>query len=477
MPQFTIAVYQLFQTVQKTLLLLVLSLFLSGCYLLDEMAVAKGYAAKYLCSSVFISQMDPEFVKESIIAPKVKQLPWVWRVEVDYTQKNVYVGDWLLGKSAGALAVYREGKGCTLLVDQSEQEFNELSFIPVSPLPLNPEQPWPYGAGGIDRSELDGMNLTRLEQILDPLFEQEQVKPLNTTAVLVIHKGQLIAERYGLTVDQKTPLVGWSLTKSLTATLVGLLWDEKKLSLDKPVGFTEWQGTAKEAITLRQLLHMSSGLRVEENYSGLSEVTKMLYLSRSQVAHALAQPVVNPPNQEFKYSTAETNRIAALIQRQVGGSQQAMYDFYQRALLHKLGVQNGFIEFDGAGNMVGGAYGYLTARDWARLGLLYLQNGQWQGKPLLSKEWIEFAKQPAPTSNRYGAQLWLNRAGVRWPSVPEDAFMFVGYEGQRIVMLPSQDLLVLRLGVGSDDKQTDTVMEPILKALVDWVTVIENPVK
>lgn len=446
--------------------LLCLMIPLTGCDLMDDLPIGKGYSAKHLCSFIFTSGLDQDLVLDTFIAPKVEPLPWIWELTIDDVHKTVEVRDLIFGDGAGsATAVYSAGKGCTLLVDQALESVNAIPFSPL-PAPVLPtDEPWPYGAD-ISLSKVEGVDYDRLQSTLDEAFSEPEGESVLTTAVLVAHRGQLIAERYALGVKRETRLPGWSMTKTITGTLAGILVDDGVLQLNEPAPIPGWSNTEKNKITLQHLLHMSSGLEVNEDYGGFSDVTQMLYRESNQYDYAINQPVVAPPYTEFHYSTAETNRLAAAIQAAVGGTQQAVYDFYQQRLFHAIDITNAFIEFDASGNFVGGAYGYMTVRDWARIGQLYLQKGRWNNKQVLSQDWIEFATSPSPTADHYGAQVWLNTNGHRWPNIPDDAYSLVGHQGQRVVVIPSRDLVAVRTGVTEDRDLQNRVMNHLLEGIL-----------
>lgn len=433
---------------------------------MEDLPVGKGYSAKHLCSFIFTSGLDPDLVQNTFVAPKVQPLPWIWELNIDNAHKKVEVRDLIFGGGAGsATAVYSEGKGCTLLVDQSLESLNSIPFSPL-PTPVLPaDEAWPYGAD-ISLSEEEGVDFDHLRNTLNEAFSEPKDESVLTTAVLVAHRGKLIAERYALGVQRDTRLPGWSMTKTVTGTLAGILVDDGILELDEPPPIPGWAHTDKQNITLQHLLHMSSGLEVNEDYRGFSDVTQMLYRESDQYDYAINQPIVAPPYTEFKYSTAETNRLAAAIQAAVGGTQQAVYDFYQQRLFHAIDIANAFIEFDASGNFVGGAYGYMPVRDWARIGQLYLQKGRWKDKQILSEDWVEFATSPSPTADYYGAQVWLNTHGNRWPNVPDDAYSLVGHQGQRVVVIPSRDLVVVRTGVTEDRDLQNRVMNQLLEGIL-----------
>lgn len=440
---------------------------ISGCDLLNDRPVGLGYSAKYICSYVFNSGFDEEYVIDELVAPKVKPLPLLWHIDVDHSLKQVRVWDKLFGERHAALAFFTPGKGCTLLVDKTLEEVSSIPFTPSDPITLDPATPWPYGSGGKPAYPIPALDYDRVQHAVAAAFEETHPIPVNTTSIVVAYKGQLVAEAYGNGADKDTPLLGWSMTKTITGMLAGILIDEGRIQLDSRAPIPRWQGTDYEAITTRNLLNMSGGLLVDENYGNLSDVTRMLYLESDQYDYALRQKMVYEPGEVFQYSTAEANRLAAAVQQTVGGTQQAMYDFYQSKLFHPLGLDQAFIEFDASGNMVGGAYGFMKARDWARLGQLYLQRGSWNGEQVISASFVDFATHPAPTTNLYGGQIWLNTDGNTWPNLPDDAYFFAGHQGQHIVVIPSLEVVVVRTGITEDRYLVvDDIMAPLLDEVI-----------
>lgn len=450
---------------RKTILswLLLAGLAGSGCHLVDDLPIGEGFSAKYLCSAVFTSGFDRNYVREHLIAPKVKPLPWIWQVSTDAEQRRTQVSDWVPGLGTTVAAGYRPGIGCTLFPGMAPAAQAQPA-IEILPAPfLDEALPWPQGQALSTRVQV---NERRLTDAVASAFREDLAGPVNTLAVVVVHQGRLVAQQYAPGVDAHTPLIGWSMTKTITALMAGILVDSGQLKLDAAPPVAEWQGTEKARIQLRHLLNMSSGMAVDENYTGLSTVSQMLYLEPDQSHFALMQPMLRPPGLEFHYSTAETQRLAAIIQQQVGGTAQAMYDFYQTRLFHPLGITSGLIEFDAAGNMVGGAYGFMSARDWARIGLLILQRGRWQGERLLSEDYMRFLTTPAATAANYGAMIWLNTDGARWPTLPHDMLYLAGHQGQRTLILPSHDLVIVRLGVTELEADQDAVIERLVKGVM-----------
>jgi hypothetical protein len=346
----------MFFRLSKTRLILssCLLLTLPGCDRLKDLPVGKGFSAKYLCSAVFNSGFDADLVKKRFIAPKVQPLPLVWDVKLDRELGYVTVGDhFFLNEQLKGRALHRDGMGCTLLVDREVADLEAHQITPL-PAPILPsDQPWPLGTAGIDTGELPLLDETRLAAAMEIAFTETGKPPLNTTSLLVAYNGKLIGERYALGAHAQTPLLGWSMTKTLTGTLIGVLHDQGRLDLDAPAPIPGWQGTEKAAITTRDIVHMASGLDFSEDYEAQSGVTQMLYESADQVAYVAALPLKYRPGTDFNYSTGDANLLARIVHDLAGGSAQAAYDFYQTQLFHKVGIRSAFIEVDATGQFVG----------------------------------------------------------------------------------------------------------------------------
>ena len=433
-------------------LIIALSLaLLSGCDKIKDLPVGKGFSAKYLCSYLFNSGLDEKLIKYRFIAPKVQPLPLIWEINTDPELGFVSVGDRIfLNEHLKGRALYREGMGCTLLVDREVEDLEAHTITPLPAPELPADLPWPHGTAGIDTRELPALDTDRLAAAMELAFTEPEEAPLNTTSLLVAYNGKLIAERYELGVHRDTPLLGWSMTKTLSGTLIGILWDQGLLDLDAPAPIPGWAGTDKEAITTRDLVHMASGLDFAEDYRTQSGVTRMLYESADQIAYVASRPLSHEPGTRFNYNTGDANLLAKIVHDLAGGTAQDAYNFYQTQLFHKVGIGSAFIEVDAAGQFVGGAYGFMTARDWLRMGQLYLQRGQWGGQQVVSSRWIDYVTRPSPLTHVYGGQIWLNSKGNEWPELPHDTYYFAGHQGQRVIVIPSENLVVARTGVTED---------------------------
>lgn len=448
---------------------LAMSLVITGCDKIDDLPIGTAYTAKHMCSGLFVSGLDKHLVLNRFIAPKVEPLPLLWNVKIDETQKTVTVSDKIFGSLFAASAVYRDNIGCTLLAQQNVGGTLDILSQQVTPVSVPPlsEGEWPYGNGGVTSMPDPALDLAAINAAVDSAFIEDSEGPRNTTSLLVVYKGKLIAEKYALGVTPATPVLGWSMTKTITGMLIGILHESGQLDIDQPAPVVAWQGTDKAGITTRDLLHMSSGLKFNEDYLGLSDVSAMLYRKADMARYALGRRVVAAPGTVFNYATGDSLILSHIVQQTVGGDTQQAYDFYQTELFHKLDIHSAFIEFDASGTFVGGAYGYMTPRDWARLGLFYLNRGKWREQQVLSQDWVDYAFQPSPVADNYGVQLWMNTHGNEWPELPERTVHFSGHQGQEILMLPEYDLVVVRTGVTEEDRDVRIAdfMQAILSAL------------
>lgn len=444
-------------------------ILISGCDKVADLPVGLGYTAKHLCSGVYVSGFDRKLVRDHFIAPKVPPLPFFWRIKFDDDQKSVTVSDIVFGNSFAATAVYRENIGCTLMAQQSADNINDLVQQKVTPVPVDPLPPgeWPHGNGGVSSDIPAGVDMEAINATVDAAFAEKYPGPRNTTSFLVVYKGKLIAEKYAYGVTPETPILGWSMTKTVTGMLIGLLHERGVIDIDAPAPIPEWQGTDKENITTTHLLHMASGLDFSEGYGYRSDVTLMLYRRADMADYVSQLRRAYLPGEMFNYSTGDAMLLSRIVKDNVGGDLQSTYNFYQKELFHPLDIRSAFIEFDPSGTMVGGAYGYMSPRDWARLGLFYLNRGEWNGQQLLSREWVDFAFTPSPAANYYGVQLWMNTEGSEWPELPYGIYHFSGHQGQEILMVPERDLVVVRTGVTEEDRDIgiEAFMQGILQAL------------
>ena len=262
----------------------------------------------------------------------------------------------------------------------------------------------------------------------------------------MIYKDQIIAEKYAAGFSKETKLLGWSMTKSITSAVLGVLEKQGKINVNQTNLFPEWENDERSKITLNNLLQMNSGLEWVEDYNKISDVTKMLFLEKDMTVMQRKKPLEGKPNESWNYSSGTTNLLSGILRQELG-SQQEYLDYWYRELIDKIGMNSMIIETDMAGHYVGSSYAWATARDWGKFGLLYAHKGNWNGTQIFAPEWVDYVAKPTPTSNgTYGAQFWLNAQG-KMKDVPKNMFYADGYQGQRVYILPDQELVIVRFGL------------------------------
>ena len=404
--------------------------------------VGAGYSAKIVCSSVFISGRDAHQVLQQDVQSPGHPLLRLMRVSVDREAKVVRAG--LFGFAGGGLAVWREGTGCASVPD-GDLARAAAHVAPPAPAAAPRAGSWPEG-DAVDPAA----------PALAALLADEALAGPGLRALLVLHRGRIVAERYGDGFTPATPLLGWSMTKTVTAALVGTLVRDGRLDIARGDLFPAWAGDARRGIATEHLLSMSSGLSFNESYGSVSDVTRMLYLEPDMAAFARQQPLAQPVGREFNYASGSSVLLARLWQDAVPGG--AALAWPRQALFGPLGMHSAVMEADARGTYVGSSYMYATARDWARFALLLLQDGQWQGRSLLSADWVARMRAPSTAApNDYSqAQMWLHGPRAGTPpgqdpdagfSLPADTVWMNGHDGQAIAIVPSRELVVLRLGL------------------------------
>ena len=336
-------------------------------------------------------------------------------------------------------ATYREGIGCSLDPGDGD-ELTQLA-APRAPV-VNDDRPWPAGAAEPILNEA-------LMQTLAASMAQDQAEGLQTRALVVVQRGQILAETYAPGITPDTRLMGWSMGKSLTALMLGWLEQRGELSVDEQRLFDEWSADERASITIKDLLQMTSGLDFSEVYVPGSDATRMLFMESSAASVPLQSPLKYPPGSRFSYSSGTTNLLSLLFTQRVGGPQNAINHLYQD-ILWPLGMHDTNLEPDASGVFVGSSNIYATARDWARLGETFLNQGELNGVRIARSSFMRELVQPNASGNdrAYGYQVWLNRGEMesRWPDLPEDAYAFTGNRGQTVMILPSEQAVMVRLG-------------------------------
>ena len=429
-------------------LLLVLAFGVRYCWV--SFPIVTGYGAKVLCSALFVSGRN----EEKVIAEELGFFPVsLARYEVDYRDSSVTSSVFGLAEKK---AIYRRGLGATIINELTEQEIRTQEYkLPAEAAIRSDTLPWPMG-DRISDSFPSVVDSEKLAQAVGKLFSRSQEEFVNLTrAVVVLYDGRIIAERYAPGITPKTRLMGWSMTKGITGALAGVLVKQGKMKLDDPAPVAEWQGRddARRTISIRHLLQQTPGLKFEEVYDRSSHANTMLFESARTALFAASQPLVHTPGKVFHYSSGNSNILSQIYRNILG--ERDYHSFPYEQLFYPVGMYSAVLEPDPGGTYVGSSFCYATARDWARFGLLYYQGGRFNNVQVLPEDWVQQSVTPSGAALRgeYGFQWWLNRGGKDgsenrvYPLLPADMYYADGYEGQNIFVIPSEKLVVVRLGL------------------------------
>jgi hypothetical protein len=427
-------------------------------YLNSLLPIITGYAAKNLCSDVFVSLRDPGNVEAIDLNFSFIKLT---KNSINYDEKSV-TSHFLWGKSK---AIYRAGFGVTLLRDIPEEKLRKTRYPSgIDPGYSQDTLKWPLG--DIVPGKNTGIDTLKLNDIAKRLITDNAYNG-DVFAFIVIHKGIPVAEAYKPQFNQKTRFLSWSMAKSFINAMVGILVKQGKLDIMKPVGIDEWKNDERSKITLNNIMQMQSGLKWNEDYGNRSDVTLMLHCESDMAHFALDRPSAYPVGAHWYYSSGATNIVSYLIRRQFSND-SSYYVFANNQLFNKIGATDAVFEVDPTGTRVGSSYLYATARDYARFGLLFENDGVFNGERILPEGWVKYSTSVASASNGlYGSFFWLNR-GKSLPSAPEDMYACDGHDGQHIYILPTQQLVVVILGYSPLSKggmDTDGLLKDILGTL------------
>ena len=420
---------------------LLLAAVLGGCvYLNSLMPIITGYAAKNLASDVFVSGREPADVEALDLHFSFIQYT---RNRVDFENRTI-TSRFLWSKST---ALYREGYGVTLLRGRKAMERLKAQAFPLAPeaATLQPDDsenlqstgPGPLAPG-------DSAVAARLEPIARALVDDHAYNG-TPFAFVVLHDGAIVAERYRQGITADTRLLSWSMGKSFTNALVGLMAGDGLVDIHAPMDIPEWQNDDRRVITLNDLMQMQSGLEWNENYGNRSDVNLMLHREEDMGLFALSKPLMAKPGTHWYYSSGSTNIVMRYLRGKFASDTEFLA-YLRSRLFAPLGIRNACFEPDMSGTPVGSSYLYATARDYARFGQLYLDDGLVGSSRILPEGWVAYTRTPASASqDGYGAFFWLNQNRT-CPDAPEDMFSCQGHDGQEIYIIPSQDLVVVVLG-------------------------------
>lgn len=388
--------------------------------------ILNGYSAKRICSSHFIAERSLENIeKEDLVYPATYTSNII-------DEDNLIVHSSIYGMAKQS-AVFRPGFGCTV----APRTTDDLKSVPT----LSKSAPYETEEIFQPQEVLGNIDYNKLKTAVSKAFGTAD----RTRAVLVLHRGELIAEQYEDGFDEETELLGWSMSKSITNNLVGILIKKGKLKLEQQSLLPEWDDERSE-ITLEQMLHMASDLSWKEEDGYLSDVTRMLYMRDDPADYATKKTIREEIGTSFIYSSGTTNIISKII-KNTFRTEVDYLKFPHQALFDKLGI-NATMELDASNQYIMSSYAYMTGRDWAKLGQFWLQKGMWNGEQILPEEWIDYSSTAGHGVNSvYGAHFWLNTDSFLYPNVPEDMYSARGFQGQQVIVIPSKETVIVRFGV------------------------------
>lgn len=407
--------------------LLLLAIVVGGCIYLDSlMPIITGYGAKNLASAVFVSGRDAAQVEALDLNFSFIKYD---KFKIDYENKTV-TSRFLWRK---ATALYREGYGVTLLRGVTADELRLQRY------PLPPET-----APAPTLPEGDSAIRARLEPIAKSLVDDRSYNG-HPFAFVVLHQGKVVAERYDQGITPDTKLLSWSMGKSFTNALAGIMASDGLVDIYAPMDIPEWRNDGRKTITLNDLMQMQSGIAWNEDYGNRSDVNLMLHREKDMGLFFISKALEYEPGTHWYYSSGSTNATMRYLRGKFA-SDEAFLSYIRERLFAPLGIRNAVFEPDVSGTPVGSSYLYVTATDYARFGQLYLDDGCIGDQRILPEGWVEYVTTPASDSQGgYGSCFWLNRNGS-CPDVPEDMFSCQGHDGQEIYIIPSQELVVVVLG-------------------------------
>jgi len=413
------------------LIAFILALFWGGKKIKETDALARlgvGYMTKVACSEIFVADRPQDEVLANDfhgIDPLMAKV----RLDIDESEGTVEGSLYGLGKST---SYYRTGLGCAL----SRKDRPDTAGI------------YNRVASGLPdlTTEINGT----VQSAVDAFFDD--AKPNDNAvnrSVLVMQNGVVVGESYGEGFTRDTPQQSWSMAKSVTQALYGIALEQGLVSIEETNLFPEWEKDERKDISINDLLHMASGLYFLEDYGDpKSSVSEMLFGSRDMGGRAAQEPLIHASGTHWDYSSGTTNILSKLLRQRIEGTGQDYHSFPAKELFDKIGMRKATFETDASGTFIGSSFLYATARDWARLGELYRNDGIWGNTPILPEGWVDYAREPAlDTTPYYGAQWWLNQDQIRLPNMPKDIYFMGGHDGQYVIIVPSKNAVIVRLGL------------------------------
>ena len=427
-------------------------------YLIIAGPVGTALTAKQMCSLTFVSGLAPERAFSTYVRPLIG--PGAWLVSYDIDRVRQHAAADLFG-FAEATAIHHPGYGCVLLQQKSPEDV--AAILPKYEAKLPPV--W-----GVNQKQRGThFDNTALTAALDSALAAP-----GTLAVLVVHGGELVAERYADGVDGDTPLPGWSMSKTMTTVLAGMLAQRKFLTTDEVGLFSDWKEDDRVHVSLDQLLRMTSGIDILENKTGADTNSMMLFQQGNTSAYAIGRGLRETPGEVFAYTSGSTLLVSRLLTDRLGGP-GPMLHFIRDELLAPLDMHHTWFEPDESGQFVGSSFIMSSAHDWARFGQLLQNRGRVNGRLYFNASWIDYMTTPTPqaTTRPYGAGVWLidpEHPEQHWmQKLPPDSYYASGLQTNQLWVIPSRNLVIVRLGATSNFFKSGVIelLQAVLAAQID----------
>jgi CubicO group peptidase (beta-lactamase class C family) len=423
--------------------------------------IITAFAAKGMCSSVFLADKSPERVAAEDLSFFPISLA---KCEIDYEEKSVTAKVFGLGKRK---VVFREGLGSVIVLDKPEEELMADFFKIPDPGYSQDTVAWPLG-DVMPESLPQGVDYEKLNAILDEAIDDPEAEAFKKTlGVAVVYDNELIGENYLDGYDAWTKFHGWSMTKTVTGAMAGALVKEGRMDVKATTGIPEWSGDERKDITIEDVLHMSSGLAWFENYFTISDATVMLMQSDDMFASITGCELEHEPGSFWNYSSGDANLLSGLLRKAIGDNEEYLGYAYT-SIFHRIGMLNTVVETDASDLFVASSYSYGSTRDWARFGMLFLNEGIFEGDTVLTPEWVDYMTAAAPASDgHYASTFWLKEPNEERAlvDVPDDVFFADGFLGQRVYIIPSRKLVVVRMGYSLSDFNVNDFLRDIIAVL------------
>jgi len=408
----------------------------------ELLPILSAYAVKTVCSNVFIAKRDADAVIRTDV--QIEEQRFAKRMKIDIDTANQRVEAAAYGLFARRYAQYAEGRGCTLIAKDEILAGDILDRPPPPPLPPPTAQDalWPTG----ETTQLSDSRRLRAA-LNDPVLQGPGMR-----AIVVVHDGRIVGETYGEGFTASTPLLGWSMTKTVNAALVGMAIKDGKLSLNQKGLFPQWAGDARAEISVADLMAMASGLKFNEDQGLVTDPARLELLERDAAAFARDQALDAAPGTKFHYGSGSSVLLARIWQNAIGEQARS---YPRERLFNPLGMTSAVLESDPSGTFLAEAFLYANAHDWARFGEFLRLGGVWNGQQLLPSGFVDYMRSPLPVSDQgrgpvYGrGQVWLARG--QGFDLPADTFMLQGHLRQVIAIIPSGKLVILRMGLTQED--------------------------